>query len=136
MTDSSGRVWKPTGGGWWVLLVAALFVIAAWPPDNDRSVLVKLVNWGVDPLDRLPILPPQLSLGLGDDVQAVEARDALVRRYDEFHGRGGWTRKRLELKVARDPFNPSTERQILLGIGAITAFVVWRFAGRAQGSAP
>jgi hypothetical protein len=47
--------------------------------------------------------------------------------YDELYVKGGWTRTRLELKVASDPFNPATERQVLTGIGVLTAFLVWRF---------
>jgi hypothetical protein len=31
------------------------------------------------------------------------------------------------LKVARDPLNPSTERQLLVALGVLTAFLVWRF---------
>jgi hypothetical protein len=50
--------------------------------------------------------------------------------YDELYAKGGWTRRRLELKVARDPFNPSTERQVLIAIGVVTAFLVWRTSAR------
>ena len=124
-------MWQPSGIGWWILMVVALGIIAAWPPDNDQSLAVKLTNWAVDPQNRLPTLPPQLGLGLGDDPVAVEARDAQVRAYDELYNLGGWTRTRLELKVADDPFNPATERQFLLGVGVIAAFLVWRFGGRA-----
>ena len=53
-----------------------LFVILAWPPDGDKSLLAKCVNWAVDPAGELPVLPPQLGYGLGDDPQAVEERDA------------------------------------------------------------
>lgn len=119
-------MWQPTRRGWWVLLATALLIVVAWPPDADRSLLVKFTNWIVDPFDRLPTFPPQLGLGVGDDPDAVELRDAMVRRYDEAYARGGWTRRRLELKVAGDPINASTERQILLGLGVIVAFVVWR----------
>jgi len=38
----------------------------------------------------------------------------------------------LALKVARDPMNPSTERQLLLAFGVITGFLVWRFAVRGK----
>ena len=38
-----------------------------------------------------------------DDPQAVELHDAVVRRYDELRARDAFTRRRLELKVARDP---------------------------------
>lgn len=118
---------KPSSRGWWILLLASLAVIVAWPPQADRSLLVKGVNWIVDPGNDLPILPPQLEMGMGDDPQAVEIRDAIVRRYDEMYNRGGLTRARMELKVAVDPFNPATERQLLLAAGAIVAFLVWRY---------
>ena len=35
-----------------------------------------------------------------------------------------------ELKVARDPLTPSTERQLLVVIGVVTAFLVWRFGAQ------
>src|SRR6478736_2941660 len=98
---------QPLSAGWWVLLAVVLCVIAAWPPDQDKSLAAKFVNWAVDPRDQLPTLPPQLGYGMGDDPQAVEERDARVRRYDELFHQGRWTRRRLELKVASDPFNPS-----------------------------
>ena len=115
-----------TRSGWWLLFATALFIVAAWPPDKNRSLLVKGVNWAADPTGTLPILPEQLGFGLSDEVNAVEARDAKVRRYDELFNRDGFTRSRLELKVAEDPFDPSTERQWLLIIGVIVAFLTLR----------
>ena len=112
------------------MLVVVLLVIAAWPPDNDRSLAMKMVNWAADPAGTLPILPPQLGYGVGDDPQAVEERDAEVRRYDALYNLGGWTRTRLQLKVARDPVNRSTERQLLLAGAAIVLFAVWRTGAR------
>lgn len=122
-------MWQPTVRGWWILLTTALLIVGAWPPNGDRSLLLKFTNWAVDPYNQLPVLPPQLDIGVGDDPEAVETRDALVRRYDELYARGGWTRKRLEMKVAGDPINAATERQLLLGLGVIVAFVVWRASG-------
>jgi hypothetical protein len=52
--------------------------------------------------------------------------------YDELYQRGGWARMRLELKVARDPFTRSTERQLLVAVGVLTAFLVWRFGPNTQ----
>jgi hypothetical protein len=52
--------------------------------------------------------------------------------YDELHDKGGWTRLRLDLKVAGDPFNAATERQLLTAIGVITGFVLWRFGGKGK----
>jgi hypothetical protein len=108
------------------VLAVALFVIAAWPPDEDKSLLAKFVNWAVDPGGDLPVLPPQLGFGVGDDPQAVEERDAQVRRYDELYNQGGWTRTRLKLKVAGDPLPRGTERQLLLAFAAAAIFAVFR----------
>ncbi len=121
-------MWGTSRGGWWILLTTVLAIVSVWPPDRDDSLAVKALNWAVDPFDRLPTLPPQLGFGLSDDPQAVELRDAQVREYDRLYMQGGWTKRRLELKVARDPINPSTERQLLLALGIIVAFLVWRFS--------
>jgi hypothetical protein len=115
---------------WWILFMTAIFVIAAWPPAEGRSLLTKAVAWAVDPLGRLPMLPEQLGLGLGDDPQAVEARDAEVRRYDDLFNSGPWMRTRLQLKTATDPFDPTTERQVLLlGATAIAFLLLKRGRG-------
>jgi hypothetical protein len=123
-------VWQPTNAQWWILVSVALFLVAAWPSDSDKSLALKFVNWAVDPTNELPILPGPLALGQGDDLPAVESHDLQTRMYDELYNKGGWTRKRLELKVASDPFNPATERQVLTGIGVLTAFLVWRFGAK------
>lgn len=120
---------RPSDRAWWLLLAIALAVILAWPPQQGRSLALTLLTRIVDPDNSLPILPPQLAIGMGDDVEAVERRDAMVRRYDEMYGRGGLTRWRMDMKVARDPFNPATERQVLLVFGVVAAFLVWRREG-------
>jgi hypothetical protein len=112
-------------GRWW-LFATALFIVCVWPPQDGRSLIMKGVNWAVDPAGTLPVLPPQLDFGLSDDPQAVELRDAMVRRYDELRARGGFMRARLDLKVARDPFEASTERQLLLVLGVVVGFLVLR----------
>ena len=115
---------------WWIVVVVTLGVIAAWPPQNDRSLAAKFVNWAVDPSDSLPVLPDQLGLGEGDNPDAVAARDIQVQQYDALNAKGGWTRRRLLLKVARDPLSPGTERQLLLAAAALTALLVWRSGQR------
>jgi hypothetical protein len=125
-------MWRPSNGEWWLLLIVALLIVAMWPPSEDRSLAVKFVNWIVDPRGELPTLPGPLAFGQGDDPAAVEAHDLQTRMYDELYAKGGWTRRRLELKVARDPFNVSTERQLLIALGVITAFAVWRRSTRAR----
>jgi hypothetical protein len=123
-------MWRPNNSQWWALIVVALLIVFVWPPGEDRSLAVKFVNWSVDPWNELPVLPEQLALGLGDDPDAVAAHDMQVQQYDALYLKGGWTRKRLELKVARDPINPSTERQLLIAVAVVTAFLAWRLAGR------
>ena len=121
---------RPTNAQWWILLIVALLLVAAWPSADDRSLALKLVNWAVDPGDRLPILPGPFEAGQGDDLETVNAHDLQTRMYDELYDKGGWTRLRLELKVAGDPFDPGTERQVLAVIAVVAVFVVWRFGGR------
>jgi len=117
---------SPTRAGSWVLFLAVLLIVVAWPPAAGLSLMMKAVNRAVDPADSLPILPPQLGFSLSDDVQAVEIRDEMVRQYDELYQRGGITRARLRLKVAEDPFDPVTERQLLLVFGVVVAFLTLR----------
>jgi hypothetical protein len=119
-------VWQPTNAQWWFLLIVALLIVAVWPPADDRSLAVKFVNWAVDPSNSLPVLPDTPALGEDDDFQAVMLHDQMVRNYDEMYGKGGWSRMRLELKIAQDPFNPGTERQLLTALGVVAAFLVWR----------
>src|SRR5439155_509076 len=97
---------------------------------DDRSLAAKVVNWAVDPFDALPALPDQLGLGEGDNPDAVNARDTQVQQYDALYAKGGWTRRRLLLKVARDPLTAGTERQLLLAAAALTALLVWRSGSR------
>jgi len=121
---------SPANRWWWAYLIFALALVVAWPPDADKSLAVKFVNWVVDPSGELPVLPDPLALGLGDDPVAVAAHDEQVQRYDALYVKGGWTRKRLELKIATDPLNPATVRQVLTALGVLEVFLFWRF-GRA-----
>jgi hypothetical protein len=123
-------MWQPNKLQWWLLVIVALLIVFVWPPSDDKSLALKLVNFAVDPKGELPILPDQLALGLGDDPDAVYAHDLQVQQYDALYLKGGWTRMRLELKVARDPFHPSTERQVLIGLAVVTAFLAWRLGGK------
>jgi hypothetical protein len=123
-------MWQPNNFQWWTLVVFSLLIVAAWPPGDGKSLGAKFVNWAVDPQNELPTLPDQLALGHGDDPDAVNARDMQVQQYDALYIKGGWTRKRLELKVAGDPFDPATERQLLTVAAMMLALVVWRLGAR------
>jgi hypothetical protein len=119
-------MWRPGIRSWWLLLGATLLIVALWPPADDRSLAVKFMNWAVDPGDVLPTLPGPLTRAESDDLSAVEAHDFQTRRYDELYQQGGWMRRRLDLKVARDPLNPATERQMLIAFGVLILFLAWR----------
>jgi hypothetical protein len=123
-------MWQPNNSQWWLLVVVALVIVFVWPPRDDKSLALKFVNWAVDPSGALPILPDQLALGQGDDPDAVYEHDLQTQQYDALYLEGGWTRARLELKVASDPINAATERQVLTGIGVVTALLAWRLGGR------
>lgn len=115
---------------WWGLVVVAFFVVLAWPPGDDKSLAAKFVNWAVDPRDELPIQTSPLDPGNGDDPVAVLEHDMQEQQYDALYLKDGWTRRRLELKVAGDPFDPALERQVLGAIGVLTVFLSWHWGGR------
>ena len=109
-------MWHPSSAQWWMLLVVALLIVVLWPPSDDRSLGVKFVNWVVDPRDQLPTLPGPLAFGQGDDPDAVNAHDLQTRMYDELYAKGGWTRRRLELKVAGEPVQRCHRTTLLVGL--------------------
>ena len=107
----------------WAVTVLALL---AWPPDQGRSLIVKALNWAVDPGGTLPELPPPLPMSLGDNGDAVAAHDAAEAEYYRLRERSSVMRWRVDMKTARDPIDPQTERQLLAGIVALSALGVWR----------
>ena len=123
-------MWQPNTAQWRVIWIVGVLLIFAWPPDKGRSLGMKTVNWLVDPNNSLPALPDQLPMGLDDNGDAVAAHDAQQAEYDQRYASSGVTRLRMTLKVAGDPFDPSTERQILAGIGILSALTVWRLGKR------
>lgn len=123
---------QPNNVQWWSLVIVAMFIVAAWPPAQGKSLGMTIVNWAVDPKGELPVLPPPLGFGVGDDVDAVNARDEVVREYDMLYMQGGWTRRRLVWKVANDPFNKATTRQVLSAVGVLAVLLAWRVGGRSS----
>jgi len=75
-------------------------------------------------------LPAVLPMGLDDDGDAVTAHDALEAEYYRMRDSSSTTRWRMNMKVARDPFDPSTERQLLIAVAVIGALGVWRLNGK------
>jgi hypothetical protein len=122
-------VWQPARSQWWIIWAVALLVILAWPPDEGRSLGAKALSRAVDPTNSLPALPTQLPIGLDDDGDAVAAHDLQERSYFDYRNRSALMRWRLAARDATDPFERSTQRQLLVGLIVLAALTVWRMDG-------
>jgi hypothetical protein len=123
-------VWQPNRAQWRLIWPLAFFVLLAWPAGAERSLGVKAVNWLADPRQALPSLPPQLPMGLDDDGDAVAEHDAQEAEYFKALDGSFQTRLRMRLKDAGDPFEPSTERQLVAGVGVLGALLIWRLQAK------
>ena len=121
-------MWQPNRGQWSIGWIVAVLAILAWPPDAGRSLGVKVVNWAADPAGALPALPPPLPMSLGDNGDAVSAHDALETAYYQARAGSRMMRWRMVLQAAADPFEPSTQRQLLVGMAVLSALGVWRLS--------
>ena len=126
-------MWQPTRPQWFVVYLVALVVVLAWPPDTGRSLGAKLANWLADPRGELPAPPPSLPMALDDDGDAVAEHDTLESAYQIVRARSNVTRLRMDLKDAGDPFERSTQRQLLVGLVVLGGLYIWRAeVGRAH----
>ena len=123
-------MWQPNKAQWRIIWIVAVFLIFSWPPDKGRSLGVKVANWIADPRNTLPPMPQPLPIALDDNGDAVTEHDALEAEYYRQYQSSALTRFRMSLKEATDPFEPSTERQILAGIGILSALAVWKIDGK------
>ena len=121
-------MWQPNRAQWTIICVTVGVLALGWPPDRGQgsNLLTKLAHWVVDPTSALPSVPPRLPPGLGDDGDAVSAHDALEADYYRLYNSSPSTRWRMDVKAAGDPFDPTTERQILVASAAIAALAAWR----------
>jgi hypothetical protein len=122
-------MWQPNSAQWRLIWVVAVFLILAWP-DQNGSLAVKAINWAADPFQSLPPPPRPLALGLGDDADAVQQHDAEEAAYYRIYQTSRIGQLRLRLRDLEDPFDPSTERQVLLGCAVLAALGIWRLEGR------
>ena len=125
-------MWQPNRAQWAIICTVAAVFVFGWPPDraNGSSLIVKSVHWAVDPTHALPPLPPPLPPGLGDNGDVVAAHDALEAEYYRRYNSSSMTRWRMDVKTAGDPFDPTTERQVLIASAVVSALAIWRL-GRA-----
>jgi hypothetical protein len=118
-------MWQPNTAQWRLIWTVAVLVILAWPEEN-QSLAVKAINWGADPFQTLPRTPSPLAPGLGDDMDAVQQHDAEETAYYRMYSTSRMARLRLQLRDLKDPLDPSTERQVLVGLAILIALSVWR----------
>ena len=118
---------SPSRAQWTVIVTTVAVLVLCWPPDRGHgtNLLLKIVHWAVDPSNALPALPPALPPGLGDDGDAVAAHDAILAEYYRLYNSSSTTRWRMDVKAAGDPFDPTTERQVLVASAAIAALATW-----------
>jgi hypothetical protein len=124
-------MWQPNTAQWRLIWTVAILLILAWPEQN-QSLAIKAINWGVDPFQTLPRTPSPLAPGLGDDMPAVQEHDAEEAAYYYMYSSSRISRLRLQLRDLRDPLEPSTERQILVGLAILVALSIWRAEGKKE----
>src|SRR4051812_45257084 len=107
-------MWQPNKAQWRLIWVLAGLLILGWP-QGDRSLAVKAINWAADPAESLPRTPSPITIGLGDDADAVQQHDAEEAAYYQMYSASRISRLRLQFRDITDPFDPSTERQLLVG---------------------
>ena len=122
-------MWQPSRIQWTVIWSVTILILLVWAPKEGRSLGVKALNWIADPAKTLPDLPVTLPMGLDDDGDAVAAHDAAEQEFYRVYDEGGFTRTRMKLKMFEDPLDPTTEHQLLVGLGAISALAVWKMEG-------
>jgi hypothetical protein len=118
-------MWQPNTAQWRLIWVVAVLLILAWPAENG-SLARKAINWAADPFQSLPRVPSPLTMGLDDDMEAVQQHDAEETAYYRMYDTSRIGRLRLQLRDLQDPFDPSTERQVLVGLAILSALGIWR----------
>ena len=114
-----------------------ILLVLAWPPQQDRSLAIKAINWLADPMDTLPERPADpfasdfdehAGPGTGYETARAESED-VERAYAD----SAVARMRLRLKHVSNVFSPSTDRQVLMGLVVLGALHLWRLGARRVG---
>lgn len=125
-------MWQPKRSQGWVLWVLAALVVLLWPMGGGRSLALKSVRFLADPSHSLPVMPPPLPMGLGDDGFAVTRHDEQVRDYRRAY-RSSWvTRTRIRARDLEMPLSAATQRQVLAAIAVLAGFLIWYLHGKEQ----
>jgi hypothetical protein len=119
-------VWQPNKIQWRVIWALAVALILLWPPLQGRSLGIKFISWLADPTNSLPHQPAQFSFDDEDDMAAMTAHDGQEADYERVYSSSAFARLRLRLRDMEEPFDPSTERQVLGAIAVLSALIIWR----------
>ena len=123
-------MWRPNPSQWRLIWVLAAVILLFWPGQESRSLAFKTINWLADPRGTLPRQPGEFSFADGDDPVAVMEHDSQEAEYNRVVAGSGFARLRIRLRDMSDPFDPSTQRQILAAIGVLGVLLLWRLGER------
>ena len=130
-------MWQPNSSQWRVIWVLAALLVLFWPNQQNRSLALKAVNWAADPTNKLPHPPNNFTMEDGEDTEVVEAHDIQEAEYERVYASSGLQGIRLRLRDMEDPFDPSTEQQVLAAIAVLGGLLIWRLgARRARSGSP
>jgi hypothetical protein len=123
-------VWRLNSLQWRLIWILALIIVLFWPSQQSRSLAIKALNWAADPANTLPHQPGQFSMQDGEDPLAVTAHDDQEAEYNRVYASSRLARLRIRLRDMSDPFDPSTQRQLLAAIGVLGGLLIWRLGAR------
>ena len=116
-------MWQPNRAQWRVIWIMGTLLVLAWPPNQDRSLAIKVVNWLADPSGVLHG-PPEIILY--DEHASLSSYEAERAEYERLYAESPVFRTRLRLKTASSFFSPVTDRQLLMGLGLLGLLFLWR----------
>ena len=116
-------MWQPNRAQWRVIWIMGALLVLAWPPNQDRSLAIKVVNWLADPSGALHG-PPEIILY--DEHASLSSYEAERAEYERLYAESPVFRTRLRLKTASSFFSPVTDRQLLMGLGVLGMLFLWR----------
>ena len=105
-------------------------MVLFWPGQRSRSLAIKALNWAADPMNTLPRQPGEFSFEGGEDPVAVTAHDTQEAEYNRVYASSRMARLRIRLRDMPDPFDPSTQQQVLAAIGVLGGLLIWCLGGR------
>ena len=123
-------MWQPNSSQLRLIWTLSVSIVLFWPGQQNRSLAIKVLNWIADPNNALPRLPDDFSLEGGEDPNIVTAHDMQEAEYHRIYASSSFVRLRIRMRDTREPFDPTTQKQVLAAIGVLGGLLVWRLGGR------